>query len=123
VNLTKHSQNRIMLTFDQWEVDGEYVQVMYNYLVHGFYPGGFFTSVLANDFVGAMSHSHPSNTVSALKRLVGWIHDYMPAMAWGSYGAVKAWVDLDASQRRQILEEHSLIYTEQEETWRVLNDA
>jgi hypothetical protein len=51
------------------------------------------------------------------------MRDYMPATAWGSYAAVNAWVDLDASQRRRILEEHSLIYTEQEETWRVLNNA
>jgi hypothetical protein len=123
MNLTEHSDLKIQATFDQWEVDGEYSQVMYNYLVYGFYPGSFFTSILANDFVGAMNHSHPANTISALRRLVGWIQDYMPAMAWGSYDAVKAWVDLDSSGRRQILEEHKLIFTEKEETWRVLNDA
>jgi len=123
MNLTEHSDLKIQATFDQWEVDGEYAQIMYNYLVYGFNPGSFFTSVLANDFVGAVNRSHPGKSISALKRLVGWMRDYMPATAWGSYGAVKAWVDLDASQRRQILEEHSLIYTEQEETWRVLNDA
>jgi len=123
MNLTKHSDRKLEATFDQWEVDEEYSEVMYNYLVHGFEPGSFFISVLANDFMGAINRSHPGNTVSALKRLVGWIRDYMPPTAWGSYGAVKAWVDLDTRERRQILEEHSLIYTEQEETWRVLNDA
>jgi len=123
MTLTKHSDLKLQATFEQWTVDEEYSKVMYNYLVHGFEPGSFFTSVLANDFMGAINRSHPANTVSALKRLVGWIRDYMPSTAWGSYAAVNAWVDLDASQRRQILEEHSLIYTEQEETWRVLNDA
>ena len=123
MNLTEHSDLKIQATFDQWEVDGEYAQIMYNYLVYGFNPGSFFTSVLANDFVGAVNRSHPGKSISALKRLVGWIRDYMPATAWGSYGAVKAWVDLDASQRRQILEEHSLIFTEREETWKVLNNA
>lgn len=123
MNLTKYSDLKLQATFDRWEVDGEYAQAMYNYLVHGFEPGSFFISVLANDFMGAVRRSHPTNTISALKRLAGWMRDYMPAMACGSYGAVKAWVDLDASQRRQILEEHSLIYSEQEETWRALNDA
>ena len=123
MNLTKYSNLKLQATFEQWTVDEEYSEVMYNYLVHGFEPGSFFISVLANDFMGAVRRSHPTNTISALKRLVGWIQDYMPAMAWGSYAAVKAWVDLDASQRRQILEDYSLIYTEQEETWRVLNDA
>jgi len=123
MNLTEHSDLKIQATFDQWEVDGEYAQIMYNYLVYGFNPGSFFTSVLANDFVGAMSHSHPGKSISALKRLVGWMRDYMPATAWGSYAAVNAWVDSDASQRRRILEEHKLIFTEKEETWRVLNNA
>ena len=123
MKLTKHSDRKIQMTFDQWEVGGEYAQVMYNYLVYGFNPGSFFTSVLANDFVGAMSHSHPSNAVSALKRLVGWMQDYMPATAWGSYAAVKSWTSLDESFRRQILEEQKLIFTEKEETWKVLNDV
>ena len=123
MNLTEHSRNKIQITFDQWQIDGEYAQVMYNYLVHGLHPGGFFTSVLANDFVGAMARSHPGNTLTACKRLVGWIQDCMPIGAWGNYDAVKSWTALDESFRRQILEEHNLIYTEKEETWRVLNDA
>ena len=71
MNLTEHSDLKIQATFDQWEVDGEYAQIMYNYLVYGFNPGSFFTSVLANDFVGAVNRSHPGKSISALKRLVG----------------------------------------------------
>ena len=123
MNLTEHSDLKLQATFDRWEVDGTYSEAMYNYLVYGFNPGSFFTSVLANDFAGAMSRSHPSNTVSSLKRLVGWIQEFVPPTAWGSYAAVHSWTVLDASRRRQILEEYSLIYTEKEETWRVLNNA
>ena len=123
MNLTEHSKNRILATFDQWQVDQDFASPIYNYLVHGFHPGSFFTSVLVNDFVGAMSQSHPANTVQAMKSLVGWIQDYMPAGSWGNYDAVKSWAALDESFRRQILEEHNLIYSEREETWKVLNHA
>lgn len=123
MNLTEHSRNRILATFAQWRVDQDFADPIYNYLVHGFNPGSFFTSVLANDFVGAMSRSHPANTVQAMKSLVGWIQNYMPAGAWGSRDAVKSWAALDESFRRQILEEHNLIYSEREETWKVLNHA
>lgn len=38
------------------------------YLLYGIEAGSFFTAVLANDFFGAMTHSHPSNSVNELKK-------------------------------------------------------
>ena len=123
MNITVYSNNRLRETASQWEVPQDFANPMLNYLVYGYKPGSCFTAVLANDFVGAMSRSHPANTVQAMKSLVGWIQDYMPAGAWGNYDAVKSWAALDESFRRQILEEHNLIYSEREETWLVLNHA
>ena len=104
-----------------WKVDTDYSEPMFNYLVHGWEPGSFFNAVLANNFFDAVARSHPSNTMTALKSLVGWIRDCMPREAWGSYESVKHWTSLTEEQRRAILEAHNLILTPKEETWASLN--
>lgn len=120
MTVSQYSRNEILKGMAQWEVPKDYADPMYNYLVHGFSPGSFFTAVLANDFMGAVQHSHPANTIAALKALVGWINDYMPTEARGSYEAVGRWSKKTEVQRRQILEQVRLIYTEKEETWMAL---
>ncbi len=122
MKLSKFSHNKLMATFDKWRVDRDFAEPMYNYLVHGFEPGSCFTSVLANDFYRAMNASHPANTVVAFKALVNWIRDYVPYQARGTYKAVNAWCKLTEDERRAVLEEHKLIYTGEEETWKILND-
>lgn len=117
MKLSEHSRNRLLKTFELWAVPGEFANPMYNYLVHGFSPGGCFTSVLANDFMNAVGRSHPSNTIEAFKSLAGWIRDTVPGEAWGSYEAVELWTKLTADQRRKILEELDLIYPAKQETW------
>ena len=115
MKLTDYSRNRLLATFHKWDVPKDFADSMYNYLVHGFSPGGFFTSVLANDFHSAIARSHPVNTVNSLKSLGGWILDCVPREAHGSYDAVSNWCSLEPQARRQILEESGLIYTEQQE--------
>jgi hypothetical protein len=122
MNLTKYSKNRIMETFQYWHVEREFFEPMYNYLVYGYYPGGCFTSVLANDFLGAILRSHPGNTIEAFKHLAGWITDTVPKQAQGSYKAVEDWIKLDSDDRRTILEKHDLIFTTETESWMVLKD-
>ena len=100
---------------DDWSVPQEWKEVLHNYLVHGFEPGGFFTSLLANDALGAIGRSHPSNNIQSLKHLAGWIVNSAPREAWGSYENVNAWLKLSAANRRSILEKYTLVYTEQEE--------
>ena len=95
---------------------------MYNYLVFGYTPGSCFTSVLANDFASAILRSHPANTVEAFKALVGWMRDTMPKEAYGSYEAVAKWAELNADQRRIILEKHNLVFTSKEEVVKILKD-
>ena len=115
MKLTNYSCNLLMATFAKWDVPKDFADSMYNYLVHGFSPGGFFTSVLANDFHSAIARSHPVNTVNSLKSLGGWILDCVPREAHCSYNNVEVWCSLPADVRRTILEDYELIYTEQQE--------
>jgi hypothetical protein len=109
-------------SFKKWEVAREFAEPFYNYLIHGFNPGGCFTSVLANDFYGAISRSHPSNTIEALKAVTGWIYSELPREAYGSYDAVSNWCYFTAEQRRSILERHGMLYTEEQEVMMTLCD-
>jgi hypothetical protein len=115
MKLTDYSRNLLLATFHKWDVPKDFADPMYNYLVHGYSPGGFFTSVLANDFHSAIARSHPGNSIEALKQLGGWILDQMPLEAKGSYNNVEVWCSLPADVRRIILEDYELIYTEQQE--------
>ena len=116
------SRNRMYKTFQSWHVPEEFAVVMYNYLVHGFVTGSFFNAVLANDFMAAVGHSHPGNTISSLKALMGWIHECMPHQAHGNYECVTEWYRLNSVERRKILEAYDLIYTQQEETFLLLKN-
>jgi len=111
-----------MQTFARWDVPKEFAEPFYNYLVFGYTPGSCFTSVLANDFVSAISRSHPSNTINAFKALVGWMRDTMPEEAYGSYEKVKAWAGINPEQRRIILEHTGLVFTSKEEIVKILKD-
>lgn len=122
MKFTKYNRNRLLKTFEYWKVPKDFAEPMYNYLVHGYSPGGCFTSVLANDFYGAICRSHPANTVEAFKALAGWIQDHVPYNARGSYEAVDAWCYLQAEERRKILEKQGLIFTEEEEVMLVLRN-
>jgi len=122
MNLSKYSKNKLMQTFQHWQVPKDFAEPFYNYLVHGYTPGSCFTSVLANDFVSAISRSHPSNTVNAFKSLVGWMRDTMPEESYGSYEKVKAWTGINPEQRRIILEHTGLVFTTKEEIVKILKD-
>lgn len=122
MNITVYSRNRLYETFTKWDVPRDFADPMANYLVYGYEPGSCFTAVLANDFYRAIGSSHPNNTVEAFKNLAGWIKDCMPIEAYGGYKNVKEWLELASQDRRLILEENKLIYTEQEEVMLALRD-
>jgi hypothetical protein len=123
MKLANVSKDKLEKSLKHWEIDKDYADPMINYLVHGFSPGSFFTSVLANDFVDAIGRSHPGNSVPALKNLVGWIVNDMPREAWGSYDVVADWLSMQDVERREILEDAGLIFTERQETWETLKEA
>ena len=120
MKLSDYSRNKFRATFTHWQVPADFADPFYNYLVFGFSPGSCFTAVLANDFVSAVSRSHPSNTITAFKALAGWMRDTMPRIAYGSYEAVDTWQTFTSDERRTILEQHNLIFTAKEETWLAL---
>ena len=117
MNISKYSKKKFYEGIELWRVDADFADPMFNYLVYGFSPGSFFTAVLANDFISAVARSHPSNTITALKALTGWIRDCMPRVAYGSYENVEAWMKRDEAERRQILVMHNLIFEPKRETF------
>jgi hypothetical protein len=123
MKLTWHSRNRLLNTFALHEVPKEYADPLYNYLVHGFQPGSFWTAVLSNDFARAIASSHPQNSVPALKRVVTWLNSTLEhGVAWGTREAVQHWLMMTPEDRRQVLETNHLVYTEQEEVILILKD-
>ena len=121
MKLTTYSINRFYETFVTYNVPKEYADPIFNYFVHGFQPGSFFTALLANDFVGAMCRSHPANTVEGLKMLCVWLQNSgMKTQAWGDYDTVDRWLQMDEGLRRAILEHAELIYSEEKEIWMTL---
>jgi len=123
MNLTKYGKYKLQNKIAGYDVDRDFADPIYNYLVHGFNPGSFFTSVLANDFMDAIARSHPANTIPALKKVVCFIVNELPhGITHGSYEVVDAWTKLTTEERRKILEECKLILTEKEEIIKVLKD-
>jgi hypothetical protein len=115
MQVTKYSRDRMMLSASHWTVPREYFDSLYNYLVYGFKPGSFWTAVLCNDFMAAIQHSHPANTIDALKNTVGWIRDTFPPESYGEVRRVEQWLELPGYHRRASLEAAHMIYTEQQE--------
>ena len=122
MELTKYSRNRFLDTMVHWHMPKDYADPIYNYLVYGFNPGSFFTSVFANDFIMAVTRSHPANTIGALKTVSAWIVNSCPPEAWGSYDQVQAWQKMGAKRRRTCLEQRDLVYTEQQEIMMALEN-
>jgi hypothetical protein len=122
MNLSRVNVLSLTLTFDEWDLPYDLRTPIYNYLVHGLHPGSFYHAVFVNNFLNAVSHSHPL-TVQKYKNIAGWIVSYMPPAAFGNYEKVEKWLKLDDVERREILEDHGLIYTPQQETWLILKDS
>ena len=123
MQISKYSRARIMQNAVQWEVDKEYFDPIYNYLIHGFEPGSFFSAVLANDFFRAMQSSHPANSIPALKKLTGWIRSTMGhGIFWGSQEVVDAWLKMTDQERREKLELLGMVFPEQDEIIKILKD-
>lgn len=121
MTLTEYSKNRLMASMNQWRVPREFAEPMFNYLVYGFEPGGFFKGWYAND-ASSIIRSHPANTVQALKDLMKWMLNCIPDPAWGSHNNVNNWLRMKDEDRRFVLEHYNLIYTEAEEIEKVLKN-
>jgi hypothetical protein len=67
-------------------------QTLEHYLMRGFGPGGFTTAVLANDLFGAVAKADHWNK-PAIVEIAQEIARTCPAHAYGSYEAVRAWIN------------------------------
>ena len=119
MKLAECSINRFFTSTNYWRVPEDYSQPMFNYLVHGYSPGSFFSSILFNEWT-AILYSHPSNDVPNLKSLTKWLVNVAPYQAWGNREKVAAYMELSDSERRAILESLDLIYTEKQEVIEIL---
>jgi len=123
MEISKYSRNHILRGASDWKVDRECLDPIYNYMVHGFEPGSFYSALLANDMFLAMTHSHPANTVAMLKKLTAWIRSTMSrGILWGNEEVVKNWIQMSDSQRREKLELLNLVYPEKDEIVMILKD-
>lgn len=62
------------------------------YIENGINPGGFLTAVLCNDLVGAFARADSANHAH-MHEWAKWLHNDIPAPAWGSPEKVKAWIE------------------------------
>lgn len=121
MDFSRYSKVRIMQTAVEWEVPRDYFDPIYNYMVHGFEPGSFFSALLANDLFRAMQSSHPSNSVNELKKLTAWIRSTMGhGIFWGSEEVVKNWLKMSDEERREKLELLRLVLPEKDEIVMIL---
>lgn len=74
------------------------------YLEHGIEPGGFLTSVLANDLRGAVKRADSINK-HFLLGYIDWLLEFAPHGSWGSYDLVNLWIYKHAEERKKDQEE------------------
>lgn len=116
MELTEYSRNLFLRSLQEYDVVREYAEPIYNYFVYGFSPGGFFTSLLANDAAEAIMRSHPANTIATLKSLIQWLENSgTRGTVWGNYDIVDNWLRVTDSYRRAVLEYRGLVYTQEQE--------
>ena len=65
-------------------------EALENYLMHGLKPGGFLTSVLANDLSLSISRADAWNKDN-LPAIVNAVVYSVPEISWGSYQRVRDW--------------------------------
>jgi hypothetical protein len=80
------------------ELSLETQQSIESYLLRGWAPGGYVSSMMAHDYERAFACADTANrqTIWVLWR---WITDYAPPLCHGSYQAVDMWCD-DVGDRR-----------------------
>lgn len=64
---------------------------MERYLENRIEPGGFLTSVLANDLKGAVKRADHINRHRLLE-YIDWLLEFGPCGSWGSIGNVRNWL-------------------------------
>ena len=100
--------------FDRWQIPEHTRETIVNYLIKGWAPGGFVTSMLAMDMERALYNADPVNG-SKMQSIGRWIIERCPQQAWGSYEAVEMWA-ADVGGRRTMFTEQ----VEKQKMWDIL---
>ena len=120
MNLGPYSMSRLRAKATLYNVCSDFRDPLINYLVHGWLPGSFMSSVLADAGWAAIQHCHPATNIQEMKNMVVWIINEFPREARGSLEKVRDWSELSHTERRAILHREGLIYTEEEELMLIL---
>jgi len=78
--------------YRDWAIPEPMLGAIDRYLNHRIPPGGFWRAVLANDFVGVCGEADDDN-IRNLPAYAAFLHNEMPAVAWGNPQSVREWVD------------------------------
>lgn len=80
-------------------------QSLIDYFEKGWRPGDFLAAILANDLVEAFARADHINK-PRIEDYINWLYWYPPGrpFGWGSYEAIKKWVE-EAEEERYAEEE------------------
>ena len=74
--------------------------------------GHFLSAMLENDLASTIGHADRTSW-SNLKAIFGWLWMEMPANAWGSHAAVKAWLHPEEPARPQVaMSDYAMMITD-----------
>ena len=90
------------------DVDLDFRQSLWLYMMYGIDLGSFGMAVLRNDFHDAMNRAHRALTAARLRALTNWLYDNAPRISYGSEQNIITWKSLSDEQRRDILIECGL---------------
>jgi len=110
-------------TFYTWPVNDEWMQELYNYVICGFPPGSFHSACFANDMAGAARNTHPANDWRSIVEMMKWLVACAPADSFGTWTHVESWLQLTNDERNKILLDSGYIITDEEVTFRMLEEA
>jgi hypothetical protein len=108
--------NELDWLFDQHQIPEHTREPLVNFLMKGWEPGGFVTSMLAMDMERAVYAADFVNGPN-IQKIARWIIEYCPNGSWGSYDQVEAWIKDINGRRTQFVE-----YAEKQEVWKILKD-
>ena len=80
-----------MLSADYDKIPLATVASLNQYTDHHISPGGFLSSVLANNLVDSFAKADDANR-AALWEIAGYCHWELPSQCWGDEAKVKAWL-------------------------------
>lgn len=84
--------SKLYLDYTGTGVPDHTAHALEDYLFRGYPPGRFLSSVLMNDLTGAVWSADHVNR-EALVDIVKFFGHGIPSAAWGSFNAVKYWLD------------------------------